>query len=442
MREKLSVDPAEVAAAVVAMANEGRFADVERLFAARLRAVVSAETLRVDWVGEMARIGGVSSVGTPTTEPGHAGLVRVSVPVSGLDGGLVVVMSVDDEGQLHGLRLAPRAESDWAPPPYATPSRFVEHEVTVGSGPLAVPGTLTLPRGRGARPGVVLLSGGGAFDRDETSGVNKPLKDIAWGLASRGVAVVRFDSVTMAHPEVATAPGFTPTHEYVPSALAAIALLKRQSTVDAERIFVVGHSMGGRIAPRVAAADPSVAGLVIMAGDNQPMHHAAARVARYVASISPDSIPRGALDAADRRAALVDGADLSPDTPAAELPFGWSGSYWLDLRADDPVARAAAIAKPILILQGARDYQVTVADDLAAWRAGLADRRDVTIERLRSGRPLVLPRRGPIDSGRLHPAATRRPGRDRRHRRLAHAAHRLAAQEELSPRLISIRSPG
>jgi hypothetical protein len=51
----------------------------------------------------------------------------------------------------------------------------------VGSGPLAVPDTLSPPRGRGPRPGAVLLSGGGPFDRDETSGPSKPLKDLAWG---------------------------------------------------------------------------------------------------------------------------------------------------------------------------------------------------------------------------------------------------------------------
>ena len=102
-------------------------------------------------------------------------------------------------GMLHGLRLAPAA-AEWAPPHYAAPRRFTEREVTVGAGPLAVPGTLTLPRAAPARrPGVVLLSGGGPFDRDETSGPNKPLKDLAWGLASRGVAVLRFDKVTFAH---------------------------------------------------------------------------------------------------------------------------------------------------------------------------------------------------------------------------------------------------
>lgn len=77
--------------------------------------------------------------------------------------------------------------------------------------------------------------------------------------------------------------------------------------------------------------------------------------------------------------ALVESPDLSPTTPGADLLFGWPGLYWLDLRDYDPVTTAAELDQPMLILQGGRDYQVTVADDLARWRAGLGHRPDVTI---------------------------------------------------------------
>ena len=259
-----------------------------------------------------------------------------------------------------------------------------------------MPGALTLPHGRGPRPGVVLLSGGGAFDRDETSGPNKPLKDLAWGLASRGVAVVRFDKVTYAHAsQVANAPNFTMTDEYAPHAIAAVHLLQRQPTVDPARIFILGHSMGGKVAPRVAAAEASVAGLVILAGDAQPMQQAAIRVGRYLASLNPDPAAEAAVAAITRQAAMVDSPDLSPSTPASELPFGLSGAYWLDLRSYDPVATAAELDKPMLILQGGRDYQVTVEDDLSRWKAGLGHRPDVTIRVYDADNHLFFPGVGP-----------------------------------------------
>src|SRR5262249_49989853 len=136
----VGADPAAVAAAVVGMAREGRFLEIEALFAPRLRAIVSAETLRVHWATEISRLGGITAVGQPTSEPGKAGLVRVTVPVTGEHGGLAVVMSVDDAGMLHGLRLAPPAATSWQPPDYANPKRLVEHEVTIGTGALSVPG--------------------------------------------------------------------------------------------------------------------------------------------------------------------------------------------------------------------------------------------------------------------------------------------------------------
>jgi dienelactone hydrolase len=399
----VSTEPRAVAATVAGLAREGHFAEIAELFAPRLRAMVSAETLRAGWAGEISKVGPVVAVGEPVSEPAEAGLVRVSVPMTCEHGELTVVMSVDDAGMLHGLRLALPAVTAWEPPSYSAPERFAEHEVTVGAGPLAIPGTLTLPRGRGPRPGVVLLSGGGPFDRDETSGVNKPLKDLAWGLASRGVAVARFDKVTFAHGHLATEPGFTMTDEYVPYAVAAVRLLQQQSSVDPERVFVLGHSMGGRVAPRVAAAEASVAGLVILAGDTQPMQHAAVRVVGYLASVIPDSIPQAAVEAFTRQAALIDSPDLSLATPAVELPFGWPASYWLDLRGDDPVATAAALDKPMLILQGGRDYQVTVDDDLTGWRTGLAHRPDVVIRVYDADNHLFFPGSGPSTPAEYEP---------------------------------------
>src|SRR4029077_4247961 len=122
-------------------------------------------------------------------------------------------------------------------------------------------------------PAVVLLGGSGPQDRDETIGRNKPLKDLAWGLASRGVGVLRFDKVTYAHGEkVAQDRGYTVADEYLPQATAAIHLLRGHPGIDAGRIVVAGHSLGGTVAPRVAAAEPSVAGLGILARGTHTMY--------------------------------------------------------------------------------------------------------------------------------------------------------------------------
>ncbi|MFE9579729.1 alpha/beta fold hydrolase [Nocardia sp. NPDC006044] len=362
---------------VVELLRDREFTRVAELFGAPLRAAVSPDSLRAAWLTEISRVGAITAIGEPGLEPFGDKLIRASVPVVCERGGFTLIMSIDAAGLLQGLRLADEA-TDWTPPDYADLDAFAEQEITVGSGELAVPGTLSVPPGPGPWPAVVLLHGGGPFDRDETSGPNKPFKDLAWGLAGRGVAVLRFDKVTYAHPQVAERPDFTMADEYVPHAVSAVDLLRQHPGIDPARIFVLGHSMGGKVAPRVAAAAPEVAGLVIMAGDTQPMQHAAVRVIRYLAELDPGPQADAAVAAITRQAAAVDSPALSPSTPRADLPFAYSGAYWLDLLAYQPVPTAAALTVPLLILQGARDYQVTVADDLTGWQSGLADRPDVT----------------------------------------------------------------
>jgi uncharacterized protein len=295
----------------------------------------------------------------------------------------------------------------WQPPAYVDAGAFQEHDVTLGEDPLAVPGTLSLPREGGPHPAVVLLSGSGPGDRDETFGRNKPFKDLAWGLASRGVAVLRFDKVTHAHPDqVKQDRAFTLTDEYVPDAVAAIQLLQETEGVDPARVFVLGHSQGGTAAPRVALAEPSAAGLVILAGGTQPLHWAAVRQVRYIASLNPAQAAASgaAIEAVTRQAQLVDSPDLSTETPDSDLPFGVPAAYWLDLRGYDPAATAAALRKPILILQGGRDYQVTVADDLPGWRAGLTGCPDVTIRVYDADNHLFFPGSGPSTPAEYEPA--------------------------------------
>ena len=215
----------------------------------------------------------------------------MKIPLS-FTGGRSATMAVEVVGEGHwitGIQVQPAEAAQpaaWEPPAYADPATFTEHDVTLGDGPLAVPGTLSLPRSRAPVPGVVLLSGSGPHDQDETIGRNKPFKDLAWGLATAGIAVLRFEKVTYAHPAaVAAAADFTLADEYVPQATAAIQLLRGQAAVDPARVYVAGHSLGGTVAPRVAAAEPPVAGLVILAGGAQPLHHAAVRQVRYLAGL-------------------------------------------------------------------------------------------------------------------------------------------------------------
>jgi uncharacterized protein len=403
--------PVQTTLTALDLARAGRFAEIRDLFAPQLQAMVPPDAMAAAWEAELGRQGAVASIGAPVSEPAHAGVVVVKVPVTCEHGGFVLIASVNAQGQLGGLQLAPPGAAEpiapWEPPAYADPDAFTEQEVILGPGRLAVPGTLTLPDGPGPHAAVVLLAGSGSLDRDETIGRNKPFKDIAWGLASRGITTLRFEKVTYAHAqELRDAQDFTLADEYLPPAIAAIKLLEQHPAVAGDRVFLLGHSLGGTVAPRVAAADPSIAGLIILAGGAQPLHWVIVRQTRYLASLRPETeaATQPAIDALTEKARMVDSPELSPSTPASRLPLGAPAPYWLDLRDYNPVEVAASLGKPMLILQGGRDYQVTVADDLARWKAGLGDRSNVTIRVYPAHNHLFTPGSGSSSPEEYEPA--------------------------------------
>ena len=223
------------------------------------------------------------------------------------------------------------------------------------------------------------------------------LKDIAWGLATQGIATLRYDKVTYAHPaKLLDKPEFTMVDEYAHHAVAAIEMLHQGTSIDPAQIYLLGHSQGGSVLPRIAMSVPTVAGLIILAGAAQSPHHSVVRQIRYLAALAvgDDADNDPAVRAITQQVDLIDSPTFSASTPASDLPFGVPAPYWLDARDYDPVETAAGLNTPIAILQGGRDYQVTVADDLQRWQAGLAHRTNVTVRIYPADNHLFFPGAG------------------------------------------------
>lgn len=375
-----------LATTVLDHARAGRFAEIRDLFASSLHAVVTPDSLRASWDAAVSQLGGFVGLGAEEHGQG-AGVSLSRTPVQFERGSLMVNIATDGEW-IVGIQLDQPTQDEWASPPYAANGAFTEENVTLAGDGRTVPGTLTLPTSATPRAAVVLLSGSGPHDRDETIGVNKPFKDLAWGLASRGVAVLRAEKVSYTHGKDLP-PTFTLNDEYLPHAHAAIELLR--SRLPEAALYVAGHSLGGTIAPRVAFLEP-VDGVILLAADAQPLYWSAVRQMRYLATVQP--VPQSAIDTLAAQAARVDG-DLRPDTPASDLPFGTPAAYWLSVRDYDPVKEAERLTVPILIVNGGRDYQVTVTDDLALWRAALSGHANVTIEVYEPGNHLLAAGSGP-----------------------------------------------
>jgi dienelactone hydrolase len=374
---------ARARALVSALAKED-FAAAGKDFDAAVKKALPEDKLRAFWKDLLDKVGPLKSHGKTRTESaGRYEVVYVSAEFAKATVDFKVVF--DKTGRIAGFFLTrPGKAHTFEAPPYAKPSSFREVAVTIGAGgPWPLPGTLTLPKGEGPFPGVVLVQGSGPHDRDETLGPNKPLRDLAWGLATQGIAVLRYEKRTLEHTAktLAALDKLTIKEEVIDDAVAAAALLRKQKGVDGKKVFVLGHSLGAHVAPAIGARDHGLAGLILLAGNSRPLEDLVLEQYAYLFSLKGklSDEDKKELERIKKAVAKVKDPRLSPDTPAKELPLGLSAAYWRALRAYDPVKTARGLEMPLLVLQGERDYQVTPAD-LAGWKKGLAGREKVTFK--------------------------------------------------------------
>ncbi len=364
-------EQARLAIRFLDLLDAAMYEDALAMATPQLQQGLAGGKLQQAWEGVPATFGKRESRGEPRCETidGH------SVVSSRLQFGMLVLdarVAFDANNAISGFWIVPASTTSTATGKMAAAAHR-ERQLSVGEKPLALPATLTLPMADGPFPAVVLVHGSGPHDRDETIGPNKPFLDLAEGLADQGIAVLRYEKRTRAHPEAFARDNFTVDDETVGDALAAVALLRTQPDIDSRNIFVAGHSLGALMAPRIGARDPAIAGLILLAAPASKLEDIVMRQTRYLAQLQGKS--NAEIDKAlaaiepQRNAVKQLAADAAPGTP---LLLGLPASYWRDLNGYDPIATAGLIKQPMLILQGGRDYQVTVADEFSVWRGAFA----------------------------------------------------------------------
>lgn len=275
--------------------------------------------------------------------------------------------------------LAAAASAAWAQSP-ATPAAtpYAESDFTVGEGAMALPGTLAMPGGDGPFPAVVLVHGSGPLDRDGTIGPNRPLRDIAQGLAARGIAALRYDKRIRVHPVAATFdPDFNLDSEVTDDAVAAVAAMRQTPGIDPGRVFVFGHSLGAMLTPRILErADGAAGGIMFAAASRSMLDLIPEQMERMGALQGVDPAAQAErLDTINDLIARVRAGEAAPDAISI---LGARAAYLRDADALDPVAEARAISQPLLVLHGGADIQVTDVDR-QAWEAGFAGDTRVTL---------------------------------------------------------------
>jgi len=373
------VSPADRARQIVEWLLAGEYEQIHAALAGEAKIRLTLDTLRNQVGAAVKQLGKPESIGQPELRKSGNFDVAV-VPVKFASMGINVVVTMDAQGKVRGLFLRPQdAAAAWQRPSYSNPESFVEREVTVGSDEWKLPGTLTLPKGAGPWPGVVLVHGSGPLDRDETVGAHKPFRDLAEGLASRGIAVLRYEKRTRQYaPRIAAMQDFTVQQETVEDAVRAAELLRSLPEIDSKRIFILGHSLGGYLMPRILARAPWVAGVIVMAGNTRPLATLIVEQAEYLASLDPSN--EAARQQAEKlKEAAQQIRAVEEGKSDVRSVMGMPASYIRDLKGYDPAAEMRKLKVPALFLQGERDYQVRMAD-LERWKQALEGRTDVSFK--------------------------------------------------------------
>jgi len=243
---------------------------------------------------------------------------------------------------------------------------YTEKEVIIPcTDGIRLPATLTIPNNI-SKPAIILLvHGSGPNDRDEKIYHNKPFKDISIGLATLGIATLRYEKRTLEFEDemVLKKDSITIYDETINDAVSAVNYLSLSDEIDAKKIFVLGHSLGGMCNPKIAKISGNVKGIIIMAGNARPLEDLIVeQVSTLLKQDSTNFQMKMTLNQIKYQVGVLHSDTFSLQTKKIYLPLSIPAKYWLSLRQYNQVNTAAVLNKPILVLQGERDYQVTMTD--------------------------------------------------------------------------------
>jgi uncharacterized protein len=348
----------------------GHFEAATAHFDSAVKAALSPQQLGALWQGQTAANGKLVSWGI-TRRSSLRGQDIVFAPLKfERNWDLALVLAVNSQtGDISGIHFVPDPPA--SSPPYAAVNSFHSIDIHVGTAPYLLPGLLTIPaNGRGPWPAVVLLGGSGPNDLDESVGPNHIFKDIAEGLSSRGIVVLRYDKRTHDYAAKMDLQLITVKEEYLDDAIAAVNLLRSRPEVAGNQIFVAGHGLGATIAPEVALKVAPAQGLILLAPSGRKFGAMTVQQMRFLEEASHKQ-----LDELEQKANQLDNHLM----PSTENFLGAPASYYYDLEARDEVAMARQLRIPILILHGGRDYQV-IDHDIEHWQEGLKGVDHVRVE--------------------------------------------------------------
>ncbi|MDO4453426.1 MAG: alpha/beta hydrolase [Eubacteriales bacterium] len=365
--EKIQRTEEETALEYVKLLGEKAYDDLMTKFSytEEMEAMVKDGSLQKSYESLMGMLKGLKEVKTPFVMEQY-GCKTVCVPCQFEVQNLNLQISFQD-GKIAGVLTALYQEVDLED---EEKKEYAEKEISISIGEgMELPGTLTLPDGEGPFPLVVFVHGSGPSDRDETINGNKPFKDLAEGLAEKGIASYRYDKRTYVYQkEAAMDIGLTVKEETVDDAVSAVKMLKEIPDINPEEIFVAGHSLGGYAVPLIDGEleEGEAAGYILLAAPVQGLAELMKEQYDFLFEMeaSPSDAVKEQKKIIDAELEKLDHLDQYEDN---ELIMGAYVPYWKNLEQYDIEEEAKKIEEPCLILQGEEDYQVTMRE-FESWK--------------------------------------------------------------------------
>lgn len=306
-----------------------------------------------------------------STSTDHVGTITLEMENATL---LDFIVSFNENSKIIGLNFVP-AKID--APDVVLPDGITETALSITTQDYKLPALLTVPKNVTQNvPAVILVHGSGPNDKDQTIGGSAIFKDLAHGLAQQGIAVLRYDKRTLVYAQEMDPEMITLKDETIDDVGSAVTLLQNTNGIDKEQIYILGHSLGAMALPLIAQENESIAGFIALASPARKLEELILEQSTYLLSLQmfdkeqSDSI----LEDYKRQIKSIQSLTKDSDLSANQL-LGMPKNYWLFLNTYDQVAKAKEITKPILFLQGERDYQVTM-EDFDIFKTALKDNKN------------------------------------------------------------------
>jgi len=348
-------------------------------FDSTMKAVMPADKLKEVWLQIRGQVGLLETIGETKVNV-KDDFYETITPLKFKESPLFAKIYFNKKYQISGFFISLEGEKPpYIKPDYVDTTAIKSRQIKFGDSAFPLSGILSSPKGVGKFPVVILVHGSGPHDADETIGQNKPFADIAGGLATKGIAVFRFIKRTYAYGSSVDDGEITLDWEVIDDVLNAINVLTEQPEIDKESIFILGHSLGGMMLPRIAAKTNIPAGYISMAGTVRSFEDFIIQQVKYLFEIDGrmDRVEKGRLAELTNTVRYTFSDKLNSFSPKDSCLLNVHPNYWLDYKKYDYVKLAKAIDKPILIAQGERDYQVTPELNFEYWKLVLAGKSNV-----------------------------------------------------------------